>query len=399
MNICIINVDYHPEYIGGIKRVSSILAEQWSKNHSVFFLTVTPSSIKEDKINNIPQFFFPDANNVNTDINYNYFYEFIKEHKIDIIINQHVEEHEASKLCFRIREKANVKIISTLHFSPAHKESIIKNSFFVRYKLGNVYKRYFIDTILWLKFQLITKHRINKEDRDYFKYIYNNSDRVVLLSDKYIPIFEKKTGIKDSFKLIAINNPSVFRLYSQNTSKEKCIVWCGRLGYDAKRIDKMLSIWEKVSALYPDWHLKILGSGATDYFMRIVRKFQIPNVEFMGFCDPIPYYIDAAILCMTSVIEGLPMVLIEAQSYRCVPIAYNSFDSLSDIITDGENGFTVKAFDEKEYVQKLTQLMSSPSLRLKMAEKGMESIQRFESSKIAKQWETVFNLLFSTNIS
>lgn len=393
MNICIINVDYHPEYIGGIKRVSSILAEQWSKNHSVYFLTATPSSIKENKINNIPQYFLPNGNNIYSDINYNYFYEFIHEHKIDIIINQHVEEIEVSKLCFKVRETTNIKVISTLHFSPKHKEAITKNFFFARYKLGNTYKRYFIDAILWLKFQLITKYQIQEEDKHHFKYVYNNSDKVVLLSDKYIPIFKKKTGIKDSFKLIAINNPSVYKLYTLNTSKKKQLVWCGRLGYDMKRVDKMLSIWRKISPQFPDWQLKVLGSGDANYFIQIVQKFQIPNVEFVGFCDPVPYYKDAAIICMTSVTEGLPMVLIEAQSYGCVPIAYNSFESLSDIITDGENGFTVKAFDEYEYVKKLSQLMSDTDMRNRMATNGIESINRFDAETIAGQWLYLFDNL------
>lgn len=393
MNICIINIDSKPEFIGGIKRVSSILGNEWMKTgHTVCFMSYCTSSLRYKEIASIPQYFLPDNNQINSDENYQHLCDFVRDNHIDIIINQHIENQEVSKLCFKVKETTKVKVISTLHFSPRHKEAITKNSFFARYKLGNIYKRYFIDAILWLKFQLITKHRIKKDDGLYFKYIYNNSDRIVLLSDKFISSFKKKAKLTDFTKLIAINNPSIIQ-QSDVTPKEKMVVWCGRLGYDMKRVDKMLSIWRKISSQFPDWQLKVLGSGDANYFIQVAQKFQIPNVEFIGFCDPVPYYTDAAILCMTSVTEGWGMVLIEAQSYGCVPIAYNSFDSLSDIITDGENGFTVKAFDETEYVQKLTQLMSSPSLRLKMAEKGMKSIQRFDASKIAQQWIIEFEKL------
>ena len=55
--------------------------------------------------------------------------------------------------------------------------------------------------------------------------------------------------------------------------RKKQIVWYGRLGYDMKRVDKMLSIWRKISPQFPDWQLKVLGSGDVNYFIQIVQKF------------------------------------------------------------------------------------------------------------------------------
>ena len=84
MNICIINVDNQPKFIGGIKRVSTILATEWtSKGHSVFFLTVTNSDFREDTINGIPQFYLPDYKIRNSSINIQYFQNLIKNKKIE----------------------------------------------------------------------------------------------------------------------------------------------------------------------------------------------------------------------------------------------------------------------------------------------------------------------------
>ena len=80
------------------------------------------------------------------------------------------------------------------------------------------------------------------------------------------------------------------------------------------------------------------------------------------------------------------MVLIEAQQYGCVPIAYSSFAALDDIINDGENGFSVKAFDQKEYVSKLRRLMDDSNIRDRMSVNAIESVKRFNVDNIAALW-------------
>lgn len=392
MNICIINVDYQPEYIGGIQRVSRILAKEWQENnnHDVYFLTMTPSSDRISIVNGIPQFFFPDSVSYDSDINLNYFYDFIKLYNIDIVINQHVEEYEICNLCYKVKEKTNIKLISTLHFSPTHKKDITSNSFFISYKLGSKIKRYFIDFLLYCKFWLYTNYKNEKEEKRHFNSVYLHSDKVVLLSDKYIPIFIKKAKLDRTDKLIAISNPSLSDNKEVVYEKKKIIIWCGRLGYDAKRLDKMLSIWKKISQRFPDWQLKILGSGDKEYFRKIIDKFRIRNIEIVGFSNPYNYYRNASIICMTSVCEGLPMVLIEAINMGCVPIAYNSFASLSDVIDDGRNGYIITPFNEKEYINRLSSLMSNPALLRQMAESGRELTYRFDMHKIAHEWDELF---------
>lgn len=396
MTICIINVDYQPQFIGGIQRVSHILATEWIKNgHSVMLLTITPSSIRKDIINGIPQFYLPDHITRNSPKNIHYFQNLIRERNVEIVVNQHVEEHDVCDLCYKIKQQTTIKLVSTLHFSPTHRKDVIHNSFFIPYKLGNKVKRYIFDCLLFCKFWLYTNPHSEKREGAYFHQLYNQSDRIVLLSDKFKPVFAKKANLSDSSKLIAINDPASVANHDLSTPKEKMVVWCGRLGYDMKRTDKILSIWKRISSRFPEWELKILGSGDELYFKELAKHFHIPNIEIVGFCNPDKYYKKASILCMTSVTEGWGMVLIEAQSYKCVPIAYNSYASLTDIITDGENGFTVTPFDENEYVEKLSELMDSPSLRNKMAENGIQSIHRFDSSKIANQWINLFNELLN----
>ena len=117
-----------------------------------------------------------------------------------------------------------------------------------------------------------------------------------------------------------------------------------------------------------------------------LRVLVLERVRFEGFQNPEPYYRDASIFCMTSAYEGLPMVLIEAASFGCVPVAFESFAAVRDIISAGENGCLVPAFDLDAYAETLARLMSDDALRERLA----QIPEKFSPEKIGAQWEALF---------
>lgn len=393
MNICITNIDNKPEFIGGIKRVSSILGNEWlAEGHQVYFITYCTSNIRYPQIASIPQYFFPDTNCIDSSTNLVFFTNFIQKKSINIILNQFADIDEMSELCFKANIQTDRTLVSVIHFAPTYRKDITRNSYFISYKLGNKFKRYILDSLLFCKFWLYTCQLTEKKKvstlTNYINYLTKQFCYLISSS-----LFCAKASLHEITKLTAINNPILLDDHNSAIKKETMVVWCGRLGYGAKRTDKILSIWKNISQKFPKWKLKILGSGNTQYFKELIQKYKIQNIEIVGFCNPNEYYKKASILCMTSVTEGWGMVLVEAQSYKCVPIAFNSYASLTDIITDGEDGFIVSSFNEKEYIRKLSLLMENPVLRQKMSENGLKSIERFNSKKISKQWINEFEAI------
>ena len=59
----------------------------------------------------------------------------------------------------------------------------------------------------------------------------------------------------------------------------------------------------------------------------------------------------------------LPLVLLEAFNYGCVPILYNTFASASDIVTDGIDGIIVDENSEDAFVSRLQELMNNQAKR------------------------------------
>ena len=59
---------------------------------------------------------------------------------------------------------------------------------------------------------------------------------------------------------------------------------------------------------------------------------------------------------MTSRYEGFGMTLTEALQNACIPLAYDSYSSVHDIIQNGQNGFLIKNNDEQSYANTMLKI-------------------------------------------
>ena len=116
----------------------------------------------------------------------------------------------------------------------------------------------------------------------------------------------------------------------------------------------------------------------------------IPNIRFEGFQNPLPYQLESSIFCLTSSYEGWPMVLTEAMQCGTVPIAFNSFASVTDIIDNGRNGILIEPFSIKEYEKELRRLMDNPALIKQMSEYAQQDIEKYSVKNIVDKWEKLF---------
>ena len=148
-------------------------------------------------------------------------------------------------------------------------------------------------------------------------------------------------------------------------------------------------MWSHLYKKYPDWNLVIVGDGKQRAILE-KRARNMERVSFIGYADPRQYYIESSIFCMTSNFEGLPMVLLEAMCFGTIPVAFNSFASVTDAITDKRNGLLVPPFSVKGYVEKIEYLINNESIRSNMAKAGIESVKRYTIDSIIEQWETLF---------
>lgn len=369
---------------GGIERVSNLLASELNKRgHSVYFLSICKPKIpaaENTKVlspNNNPESLLIDT---------------LFHKNIDIIINQSQEAVIVPYL--KIARDNSIKVISVLHNQPfpiIGKEVIYKKLSHVKNIKSKIIK------YLTLLIPIIYRQSRLKFERNKYREIIKNSDKYYLLSEKYIDRIKKYFPDIESYKLDAINNPNTFELSSiEKIKKENIILFVGRLYDPQKNITGFIDIWKKFSQTNSDWKAIIAGDGPDrDQLEKYAFKKKIKNLHFLGNMKNISdLYPKSKILCMTSLYEGWPMVLTEAMAHGCVPVVFNTFEAINEIIVNNINGIIVKPFNMNMMLDALNKLSHNEDLRDNMAKSCIKYIEKFSLSKIADIWTKKLSELF-----
>jgi len=236
---------------------------------------------------------------------------------------------------------------------------------------------------LWLK-------RCRQSVLDNFLVNYRVADILILLSKYEIPEIQKLTDT-DLLRCKVINNPLSWEKVEDAKilqQKKKQVLIVSRLYNPEKRIDRALKIWKILEQRgFVDWKLIIVGAGVhEEYLQGLSEELALKNVTFTGRQDPIPYYRDAALFMMTSAVEGWGLTLTESMQTGVVPIAFDSYPALHDIITDGYDGRIIPDDDLEAYADCMEELMCNRENRERIAKNGLESCRRFEINRIVEQW-------------
>ena len=93
---------------------------------------------------------------------------------------------------------------------------------------------------------------------------------------------------------------------------------------------------------------------------------------------------------MTSRYEGLPMVLIEAQSCGLPIVSMACKCGPRDIVSDGVNGYLVKDGDISGMADRICRLIEDERLRKSMGHKASEASHRFDTEKVMRRWDRLF---------
>lgn len=372
---------------GGISRITDILGNLFvSKGNDVWYIGAQDKH-KGQKYS-VRQSFLPSAD-LFSDENLKYIASFVKENKIDTIINQCALDPNSAKFLALCREKAPFLLVSCFHNSiltPVLNGAYQKEYLLKKRGLGWVFNLMNTSIVRYL----MTKAYIQKHRKRYLSTI-NNSDYVVVLCDGQIRELYRMCGLKTSNKVCVIPNGIDINAHFSE-SKKKIVLWVGTFDYSVKRPDNMLRIWKIVENQHPDWTLLMLGDGPSWQEMQEMSKsLELKHVFFKGRIVPDEYYNKALIACVTSVHEAFPMVVLEAQRVGCIPVVNNSFTSIPMLIEDRVNGCIVKAFDNADFAKVLSALMDDSEKQKQISRRAIENAKRFSLDNIYEQWKILLN--------
>ena len=362
---------------GGVERITDIIAKILLKRgYTIFYLNWEREQDNYEypvPVIDLPSSNLEDPNNLEV---YN---RFLKENRIDVIINQH-GLYEGTYFLSQVKVQ-NVKIISVLHSDPfgyydhLFADLMTLRDSSIKEKVKRV-ARFF----LYRKVKKI----IHRSLVNHYTFIQEHPQYVCLLSESYKERLEEYCDLPDNY-FISIPNPNTYENIEIIPHKEPILLFVGRLDNRSKKLFTLIDIWYRLCKLYPQWKLIIVGDGP-DKDVLINKAKDISNIEFKGYQDPREYYEKASIFCMTSIFEGFPMCLTEAMQFGCVPVAFDSFSAVYDIIKPGETGELVKSFDKKEYVGKLIHLIDDETYRKKLSKNAFQYVKRYDIANILPKW-------------
>ena len=387
--VCFVSVANIDEFVGGVDRVACSLIRYFkSRGYKVVsyyweqYTNSAPSS-SIDKSYRFPQ------ENLYSEDNIEALIKIIKDESVSLVFDVSflTRIHE---ICYIAKTQCGLRSILLYQGDArAYTKSLKDYQAEIVFNQKGVSSRIFQKLFRLIKYPFSFLQRYHSS----IKFHQSNiafSDAYVVLSERYKKRIIGMLGPEISSKIYSVPN-AVIPFSSRE--KKKQVIFVGRMDWQ-KRVDRLLRIWKKVSSKLPEWDLVIVGDGPyKDRFVNYAKELELERYLFVGSCPARKFIEESSVLCLTSSYEGFGLTLVEAQSCGCVPIAFDSYDAVRDIIEDGTSGVLVSPFNERSYANSLVNLCQNESFRKNMTENCIKNAEKFSPEKIEQKWDFILSRL------
>lgn len=237
----------------------------------------------------------------------------------------------------------------------------------------------------------VHKSSLKRNIRKYYPFL----DALTVLTEREKNEYNQILG--DAVIIAEIPNAISSTNYRTNY-ESKIIVTAGRFVYE-KGFERLIRAYKPLAKQYPDWTLRIYGTGPDyDLMRREIEKNKLYNNVFLfPSTDKIlNEFRKASVFVLPSRFESFGMVVIEAMSVGLPVISYNTYGP-TRIITNGLDGYIVDMDDVQNLQLSLEKLMTDKKLRERMGDNALETSKSFSQEKIGELWERLFISLTKNN--
>ena len=206
---------------------------------------------------------------------------------------------------------------------------------------------------------------------------------------------------KDKYKNVYyMPNPCDLNQINSHEPRRKIVLGVGRVNqWNIKGFDSLIIAWHKIKEKHPEWACQIAGNYSDQSLIELknfVGEEAFGSVEFLGFRHDIHEYMQTCeVFCLSSRIEGMPLVLLEAMNLGCACVSFDCITGPSEIIENGKTGLLVTDQDVEELARKLDLIISDDELRELFHLNSYLSVKRYSTDNILKMWNNMFNDLKS----
>ena len=221
--------------------------------------------------------------------------------------------------------------------------------------------------------ELVHEHKISKPEKT----------KVVNLGFDLDPFNEKRQRLRET------------KREELGLSDEVAIALIGRFA-PIKNHEMYFDVVEEVlSKTNKKVRFYVVGDGTErEYIEERTEKINQTNAEMVVLTSWIKdigsFNAAMDIVCMTSLNEGTPVSLIEAQAAN-IPVISTDVGGVRDVVIDGETGFIVPSKDVSAFSEKLLKLIEDEKKRLEMSQNGWTFVKdKFHYKTLVKNMEEIY---------
>lgn len=188
-----------------------------------------------------------------------------------------------------------------------------------------------------------------------------------------------------------IYNPKSFNSLKKCDMKKKRFISVGRFCY-AKGFDILIKAIKIFHEKNDEWKFYIVGEGEMkSKIIEMIKKYKLEDYVILpGFTNNIKkYYLDSSVCILSSRWEGMPMVILEALEMGC-PVISNNITAIKPLVSNNIEGLIVD-IDEtgKKLSEKMLEVATSIDKRNKLSKNAIRKSKQFEMNVIIEKWKSV----------
>jgi len=232
--------------------------------------------------------------------------------------------------------------------------------------------------------------------------INRRNARLVRKYARFVTLTREDAGLwGDTGNLEVIPNAISFYPKALPDYSSQSVIAVGRLD-PQKGFDMLIEVWKLVALQYPEWKLKIFGSGPFEKDLKQqIKNSDMENHIFMkpAVSQIIDEYLHSSVFILSSRYEGLPMVLLEAMACGLPAVAFTCPCGPKDVIEDGINGYLVEQDNIYHMAEKISIMLNDQDKRKEMGLKAKEIVREYSEEHVMKQWDVLFKKLIKEKTS
>ena len=218
----------------------------------------------------------------------------------------------------------------------------------------------------------------------HYVYQFRKLDNVILLSHQDAKSYYEYDSL---FKPTVIHNPLTLLPGMPSKGNSKRFLAVGRFSRQHKGFDLLIEAFNIFRNNNKEWILDIVGEGVEEeLYQSLIEEYHLENrVIIHPFTNQIQdYYSNAQVFVLSSRWEGFGLVLVEAMAHG-LPVVSSDLPTSQEIM--GDFALYFKNGDIEELAQRL-----EDATRLDWQTKSKEALEiakRFDIHKIIEQWKQV----------